>query len=222
MTEQELIDLRDSLVTMNNGLDALDSRVTALEALSVPKGTYFESIKAAFENSPECCNCATEVPTCDCTNATTSTYLKADQDGVVDANVVITINGIEYTATSGNNIFDAIPTELVNFEFNVRGYVYLESDNSFVYTFYGIKMTNVSTENLCVSIKVVPNTLGNVPHALTNLEVPIDDGDGNNIIVETAFPFGTGETFNLTLNPTVTSDVTVSEEYITSFCLAAA
>lgn len=57
MTEIELTELRDSLVTTNNELDALDVRVTALEDNAVPKGTYFNQLKASFEGSPECCDC---------------------------------------------------------------------------------------------------------------------------------------------------------------------
>ena len=54
MTEEELIELRDSLVSLNTELDTLDSRVTALENLAVPKGTYFNQLIESFQDSPTC------------------------------------------------------------------------------------------------------------------------------------------------------------------------
>lgn len=54
MTEVELEALRDSLVSLNAELDMLDSRVTALENLAVPKGTYFTQLIESFQDSPTC------------------------------------------------------------------------------------------------------------------------------------------------------------------------
>jgi hypothetical protein len=91
MTETELEALRDSLVSLNTELDVLDSRVTALENLAVPKGDYFNQLKASFEGSPECCECS---GTAECVGGTPTVSIYGDSDGLPHNNLSFVINGV--------------------------------------------------------------------------------------------------------------------------------
>ena len=91
MTEVELEALRDSLVSLNAELDTLNSRVTVLENLAVPKGEYFNQLKASFEGSPECCECS---DTTECAGGTPSVSIYGDSDGSPHNSLAFVINGV--------------------------------------------------------------------------------------------------------------------------------
>lgn len=203
MTEQELIDLRDSLVTMNSGLDALDSRVTALEALSVPKGTYFESIKAAFESSPECCDCTSAVVECGCADAISSVYLKTDGDDITYANAVYTING-----ETVDDLSAFIASEATS-----PIYVFFAATEEYIETIHLFKFVNVTSEDLCIEI-----TVNNPFIPLKQVRIPDEElGDGH--VYKTSFNFWGDDADYVTLNNSFQVISNTAELGKIKFCL---
>lgn len=160
MTEQELIDLRDSLVGINSSLDGLDSRVIALEDNAVPKGTYFNQLKASFENSPECCQ------GCDCTNAENVAYFLSDQDGLTFENASFEINGNTYTLGGVSNMPNVL---------DVSGdliYVFDNVTEDYLGTIYCSWIKSNSMNNLCVKITNTRDVYNNPAPALVALTIP--------------------------------------------------
>jgi hypothetical protein len=215
MTEQELIDLRDSLLLMNNSLTSLDTRVTALESNNLPKGTYFNSLKEAFENSPECCNCDVVEPMCNCENATNVIYLLSDGDSLLQAQLNIEINSIAYTG-----ITDPLLASLVSFDV-VVAYVYSAVTNEYMQGVYALKITNITAESLCVRVSTSQDSFGNPAYAISELTFPLDDGNGNGVVVQTSFPINTGNVFTFTSNPTIAYELSSNAQNIATFCLVA-
>lgn len=165
MTEQELIDLRDSLVGINSSLDGLDSRVTALESNASPKGEYFNQLKASFENSPECCDCGT-TQGCDCTNAENVAYFFSDSDGVTFQNASFEINGNTYTLDELSNRSDLL---------DVSGdpiYVFDSVTEDYLGTIYCKWIKSNSMNNLCVKITSVRDEYDNPAFPLAALTIP--------------------------------------------------
>ena len=54
MTEAEML---AQLQALNSAYDLLLARVSAIESMALPKGEYFEQLKASFEGSLECASC---------------------------------------------------------------------------------------------------------------------------------------------------------------------
>lgn len=166
MTEVELEALRDSLISLNAELDTLDSRVTALENLAVPKGDYFNQLKASFEGSPECCECETESNGCDCTNAENEAYFFDDQDGMTFANASFEVNGNTYTLGELSDIPDML---------DITGqsiYVFDSVTEGYLETIYYRRIKSWSMENLCVKITNVRDGYGNPATSLVALTMP--------------------------------------------------
>lgn len=139
MTEQELIDLRDSLSTLSDSLTDLLNRVIALEETMPVKHTYLNQILEVFTDH---CGCPSTTPTptptpCDCENGTTTVYLRSSPDG--EDSGEITVNTVAYST-----IFD-VPNNIMTV---VRQRLYYNSDSDD----YAIIFTNTSSESLCVSI----------------------------------------------------------------------
>lgn len=137
MTEIELTELRDSLVTINNELDALDVRVTALEGNAVPKGTYFNQLKASFENSPECCDCGVTTG-CDCTNATPDAVLRSSVDG--ETLLSVTINGVTYA-------------ESIDVPLNIATFTREQVATNYDSDDWALTILNTSNKALCVVLE---------------------------------------------------------------------
>lgn len=159
MTETELEALRDSLTSLNNELDILDSRVTSLENLAVPKGDYFNQLKASFEGSPECCECGTTPTpdelqdTCICTsNASVFVLFNATDFGSTSTKPVgkITINNLVFNNTENLPFEDALPPNLP----------YLQIQSEYLHTGtppnhregFGELLTLLGTIPLCISV----------------------------------------------------------------------
>lgn len=165
MTEIELTELRDSLVTINSELDALDVRVTALEDNAVPKGTYFNQLKASFEGSPECCDCGT-TQGCDCTNAENVAYFFSDSDGFTFSGASYEINGNTYTYSELSNRSDLL---------DVLGdpiYVFDSVTEDYLGTIYCKWIKSNSINNLCIKITSVRDEYDNPAPALVALTMP--------------------------------------------------
>lgn len=165
MTEQELIDLRDSLVGINSSLDGLDSRVTALESSASPKGEYFNQLKASFAGSPECCECGT-TQGCDCTNAENVAYFFNDSDDVTFPNASFEINGNTYTLGGLSNMPDVL---------DVSGgpiYVFDSVTEDYLRTIYYRRIQSTSMNNLCVKITNVRDEYNNPAPKLEALTIP--------------------------------------------------
>lgn len=203
MTEQELIDLRDSLVTLNSSLDTLDTRVTALEALSVPKGTYFESIKAAFENSPECCDCTSAVVECGCAGANHSIYLKIDGDGIAYENAIYTINGETVDDLSA----------FIGFEGFSPIYVFYAPTEEYVASIHLFRIVNVTSEDLCIEI-----TVNNLFFPLKQVQIP-DEEFGDGYVYKTSFNFWGDDADYVTLNNSFQVISNTAELGKIKFCL---
>lgn len=166
MTEVELEALRDSLASLNDELDMLDSRVTALENLAVPKGDYFNQLKASFEGSPECCECETESNGCDCTNAENVAYFFDDPDGLTFANASFEVNGNTYSLEELSDIPDML---------DVTGwpiYVFDSVTEGYLSTIYYRRIKSWSMENLCVKITNVRDEYDNPATSLVALTIP--------------------------------------------------
>ena len=173
MTEIELTELRDSLVTINSELDALDVRVTALEDNAVPKGTYFNQLKASFENSPECCSGgggggggggATQG--CDCTNGANVAYFFGDQDGLTFENASFEVNGNTYTLDEVSDMLDVL---------DVSGgpiYVFDSVTEDYLGTIYCKWIKLNSMNNLCVKITNTRDEYDNPAPPLVALTIP--------------------------------------------------
>ena len=137
MTEQELIDLRDSLSTLSNSLTGLLNRVIALEETMPVKHTYLNQILEVFTDHCGCPSATPTPPPCNCENATTTVYLRSSSDG--EDSGEITVNTVTYSTIFNvpNNIMTVVRQRL--------HYNY-DSDD------YAIIFTNTSSESLCVSI----------------------------------------------------------------------
>ena len=166
MTEVELEALRDSLASLNDELDTLDSRVTALENLAVPKGDYFNQLKASFEGSPECCECETESNGCDCTNAENVAYFFDDPDGWTFRNASFEVNGNTYTLDELSDIPDVL---------DITGesiYVFDSVTEDYLDTIHYKRIKSNSMKSLCVKITNVRDGYGNPAPALEALTMP--------------------------------------------------
>ena len=166
MTEVELEALRDSLASLNDELDTLDSRVTALENLAVPKGDYFNQLKASFEGSPECCECETESNGCDCTNAENVAYFFNDSDSLTFQNASFEINGTTYTLEELSDIPDVL--EITGWPI----YVFDSVTEGYLDTIHYMQIKSNSMENLCVKITNTRDGYGNPAPALVALAIP--------------------------------------------------
>lgn len=166
MTEIELTELRDSLVTINNELDALDERVTALEDNAVPKGTYFNQLKASFENSPECCDCGAESNGCDCTNAENVAYFFDDGDGLTFQNASFEINGNTYTYSELSDMSDVLDISRYPI------YVFDSVTGDYLESLYYRRIQSGSLNNLCVKITNVRDEYDNPAPALVAFTMP--------------------------------------------------
>ena len=135
MTEVELEALRDSLVSLNAELDTLNSRVTVLENLAVPKGEYFNQLKASFEGSPECCECSDN--TAECVGGTPTVSIYGDSDGLPHNNLSFVINGV------------AVPTLPTEIERTITVFAGINVDGRFydrIVTYTNIGTTKISFE----------------------------------------------------------------------------
>jgi hypothetical protein len=93
MTEIELQNLRDSLITINNSLDTMHTRILAIEGMAIPKSSYFEQLKSSFENVPDFCSCVTEA----CVGGTPTVAIYGDSDGFPYNSFIFEINGVAAT-----------------------------------------------------------------------------------------------------------------------------
>lgn len=168
MTEIELTELRDSLVTINSELDALDVRVTALEDNAVPKGTYFNQLKASFEGSPVCCECGT-TQGCDCTNAENVAYFFSDSDGLTFRNASFEINGNTYTYSELSGRPDVLDISKDPI------YVFDSVTEDYLGTIYCWWIKSNSMDNLCVKITNVRDEYDNPAPPLAALTIPYID-----------------------------------------------
>lgn len=173
MTENELIELRDSLLGFDTQLTDLENRIAALESSALPKNAYFESIKAAFESSPECCTSA--VVECGCHGAIDSIYLENDGDSVTYANAIFTING--------ETVDDADLSAFIEFEPTDPIYVFYAPTEGYVASIHILRIVNVTSEDLCIEITV------NYPSSpLKQVQIPDEEfGDGH--VYKTSFNF---------------------------------
>lgn len=186
MTENELIELRDSLLGFDTQLTDLENRIAALESSSLPKNSYFESIKAAFEGSPECCNCTSAVVECGCAEATYSIYLKTDSDGIAYANAIYTING--------ETVDHADLGAFITFEETSPIYVFFAATEEYVASIHTLRIVNAASEDLCIEI-----TVNNPLIPLKQVQIPDEEfGDGH--VYKTSFDFWGNDANYVTLN----------------------
>ena len=220
MTEQELIDLRDSLIGFDATLTALDLRVTSIENNASPKGAYFQQITASFANSPACCECGTPVvPDCNCTNAIHQMYLQADQDGVIFTWLTIEINGVIYTVTGSDDIRSIVPDTVVTFS-KVPVYMFTDTDQ-YSSTVHYLRMTNQTTESLCIRMTSVTDSF-NDAYVLDALTIPTEDEFAVPLHARTELNLQQGTDFTYPVNPTLVQGTnnSVASNTVT-FCLAA-
>lgn len=214
MTEIELTELRDSLVTINSELDALDVRVTALEDNAVPKGTYFNQLKASFEGSPECCECDTETPVdgCDCTNAENVAYFLSDSDGLTFQNASFEINGNTYTLVEVSDMLDVL---------DVSGdliYVFDSVTEDYLGTIYCSWIKSNSMNNLCVKITNTRDVYDNPAPALVALTMPPANHTPERVYKVTN-DINSGD-FTYTHNASIVNPVESTDDLsIVTFCL---
>jgi len=219
MTEQDLIDLRNSLVNFNTVLDGLDTRVTVLEDAAVPKGTYFEQILTSFEGSPECCTC-TSTPTCNCVGATSDIYLQGDADGLTTKEMVVEINGVVYSPTTGEYPSAYVPTDIATFSTGTL-YMYNSADE-YIQQAYYIRIVNLTANALCVRLTTVQDINNNDAASIIALDLPALDENSLVLRARTAYDLNTGADFTYTVNPTLEQDIGNSIVSNTAtFCLSA-
>lgn len=221
MTEQELIDLRDSLVGFDTVLSALDVRVTAVEDAALPKGQYFEQLVASFQDSPECCNCGTEEITCNCEGALYEILLKGDGDsGFFNSPVTVTINNVAYTSggsAATEDIRDIVPSELILMQ---MGSVYLyDVANEYIETAWYLKVLNMTSGSLCVRITTTQDQDPAYPMEVLSIPTVVDS---TTVYPRTDFPYENGEDFIYVANPSAVQGVSDSNSSTITFCLAAA
>lgn len=218
MTEQDLIDLRDSLVGFDSVLSALDARVTIVENAALPKGQYFTQLAASFRDSPVCCEC-TDTVTCNCVDATSDIYLQGDGDNVGITDMIVEINGIVYTPITGEEPSAYVPTEIVTF---YAGVVYMyNSEDAYIQPVYYVRITNNTPDSLCVRLTTVQKDANDAPTILA-LSLPTVDENSLVLRARTAYGLGNGTDFTYTVNPTLEQDAGNSIVSNTAtFCLSA-
>lgn len=218
MTEQELIDLRDSLVGFDTVLSALDVRVTAVENAALPKGQYFTQLAASFRGSPVCCECADTV-NCNCVDATSDIYLQGDADGLTTKEMVVEINGVVYSPTTGEYPSAYVPTEIATFSTGTL-YMYNSADE-YIQQAYYIRISNNTPDSLCVRLTTVQKDANDAPTILA-LSLPTVDENSLVLRARTAYGLGNGTDFTYTVNPTLEQDAGNSIVSNTAtFCLSA-
>lgn len=220
MTEQELLDLRDSLLGFDATLTALDLRVTSIENNASPKGEYFQQLIASFANSPACCECETPVVLeCDCTNAIHQMYLQADQDGVIYTWLTVEINGVAYSVTGADDIRDVVPSSLVTLSL-LPVYMFTDTDQ-YSSTVHYLRMTNQTNEPLCVRMTSITDSYTDA-YILDALTIPTEDEFAVPLRGRTEFDLQQGTDFTYPVNPTLAQGTnnSVASNTIT-FCLAA-
>lgn len=220
MTEQELIDLRDSLLGFDSLLTGLEDRVVVLEDLAVPKGAYFDQLTASFAASPACCECSSTTA-CNCVNATQGIYLLGDGDNLTTRELQVEINGVVYNPTEGGQPSAYVSTDVATF---TNGNVFMyNSNDEYVEHIYYVYILNASTNDLCVRLTTVQDAYNNDARPLLALELPTVDGSDLVVRARTAFGLENGADFTFTVNPTLEQDAgnSVVSNTVT-FCLAAA
>ena len=221
MTEQELIDLRDSLIGFDATLTALDLRVTSVENNASPKGEYFQQLTASFADSPACCECETApTPDCNCAASTPEMYLQADSDDVIFTWLTIEINGVVYSVTGSDDIRDVVPTSLVSLGV-VPVYLFTDTDQ-YSSTVHYLRITNQTTESLCIRMTSVTDTY-NDAYVLDALTIPTEDEFAVPLHARTEFDLQQGIDFTYPVNPTLVQGTnnSVASNTVT-FCLAIA
>lgn len=171
MTELELEALRDDLININNTLDSLNTRVTTLENLAVPKGSYFNQLKASFEGSPECCDCTDTVEVdCMCDVATPSIYLVNDGDELTFRDAIYTVNGVEYTNETIDTVLDVQ---------SALGYVFDSITEDYVSTIYYkvFSLQAGTTADVCVEITNTRDQYTNPATFMEELVIPYPNGE---------------------------------------------
>lgn len=219
MTEQELIDLRDSLLGFDATLTALDLRVTAVENNASPKGEYFQQITASFADSPACCECETApTPNCNCDSAINEMYLQADSDNVIFKWVTLEINDVVYSVTGSDDIRSVVPDTLVSLSI-APVYLFTDTDQ-YSGTVHYLRMTNQTTESLCIRMTSVTDTY-NDAYVLAALTIPTEDEFAVPLHARTEFDLQQGTDFTYPVNPTLVQGTnnSVASNTIT-FCLA--
>lgn len=205
MTENELIELRDNLLGFDTQLTDLENRIAALESSALPKNAYFESLKAAFESSPECCGCTSAVVDveCGCAEAISSIYLKTDSDSITYANAIFTINGETVDDLSA----------FIAFESSTPIYVFYAPTEEYVASIHLFKIVNVTSEDLCIEITV------NSPFMpLEQVQIPGEEfGDGH--LYKTSFNFWGDDADYVTLNNSFQVISNTAELSKIKFCL---
>lgn len=135
MTEQELIDLRDSLSTLSGSLTDALNRIIALEDTIPVKHTYLNQILEVFTAH---CGCPSTTPSpCDCDNATATVYLRGSGDGEESGEIIV--NTVTYPT-----IFE-VPSNIMTVVRQRLYYNYDSNDHAVIFT-------NTSSESLCVSV----------------------------------------------------------------------
>ncbi len=200
MTEQELIDLRDSLVGINSSLDGLDSRVTALESNASPKGTYFNQLKASFEGSPECCECGT-TQGCECATSENTAYFLSDSDGLTFSGASFEINGVVVTN-------ETWPSAL---EIGGNAVYVFDSSNTYLHTLYVGSIRNMGSTPLCIKITNERDIYSNPAMPLLPLVLPIE-GDEAGTQYRTAYNYAESAEFAYTINPTIVNNDPTNED----------
>ena len=219
MTEQDLIDLRDSLVGFDSVLSALDARVTIVENAALPKGQYFTQLAASFRGSPVCCECADTV-NCNCVDATSDIYLQGDADGLVTKEMVVEINGIVYSPIAGEYPSAYVPTEIATFSTGTL-YMYNSADE-YIQQAYYIRISNNTPDSLCVRLTTVQDQNANNAASILALDLPAVDENSLVLRARTAYGLGNGTDFTYTVNPTLEQDAGNSIVSNTAtFCLSA-
>lgn len=220
MTEQELIDLRDSLIGFDATLTALDLRVTSIENNASPKGEYFQQLTASFADSPACCECETApTPDCNCDSAINVMYLHADQDGIIFNWLTIEINDVIYSVTGTDDIRSVVPDTLVTFS---KAPIYMFTDtDQYSSTVHYLRIANQTSESLCIRMTSVTDSF-NDAYVLDALTIPTEDEFAVPLHARTEFDLQQGIDFTYPVNPTLaqgTNNSTASNTI--TFCLAA-
>lgn len=220
MTEQELIDLRDSLLGFDATLTALDLRVTSVENNASPKGAYFQQLTASFADSPACCECGTPVvPDCNCAAAMPEMYLHADSDHLIFKWVTLEINGVIYSVTGTGDIRDVVPTSLISL--NVMPVYMFTDTDQYSSTVHYLRIANQTSESLCIRMTSVTDTYIDA-YVLDALTIPTEDEFAVPLHARTEFDVQQGTDFTYPVNPTLAQGTnnSVASNTVT-FCLAA-
>lgn len=219
MTEQELIDLRDSLIGFDTVLSDLDARVIVLEGAALPKGEYFGQLVASFQGSPECCNCGTEEITCNCEGALYEILLNGDgASGFFNSPVTVTINNVAYTSggfAATEDIRDIVPSELMLMQ--TRSVYLYDVANEYIETVWYLKVLNMTLGSLCVRITTTQDQDPAYPMEVLSVPTVVDS---TTVYPRTGFPYENGEDFVYGANPSAVQGVSDSTSSTITFCLA--